>query len=230
MKYVALICLPMFVTACSTTNVVQDIKPSGDVTFSTIESTYPVAKYLDGDLKIKVRASKTSKLLGQSLAPGKEIEVGSQTIYGPTKVSLDTELTFLSIGMGYETRLFDMGLDNWTGIFYWGISQADINLTLGNQGSSYDLDKTNTELFAQFGFSYKATSSLNFEAFYQFGSGGLVCCYYDDSELRLRYQLLKHLEVLAGYRWLNYEYFKPTSYSDLKIDFWGPFAGINIPF
>lgn len=230
MKYVTLTCLVLLITACSSADIVQDIKPSGDVQFSTIETTFPVVKRPGNDFKINIRALKTSKKSKQNLAADKELEIGNQTIFGPTEISLDTDITFISVGMGIEPKLFSVEYDKWSSKLYFGISQTDINLALQHEGDYYDVDQTNLELFYLFGLTYKVSPSFGIEASYQFGSGGIVCCTYSNTELRLRYLLLEHLEILAGYRWFNYMYFKPNTDTDIEIDFRGPLAGIHILF
>jgi len=230
MKNLAPICLALFVTACSTTNTIQDIKPSGDVTFSMLESTFPVVKRNEHALNAKVRFSRTSKVSDQKLASGKELEAGSQTIYGPAKLNLDTDMTFISVGLGREPTFSDAGFENWSGILYFGIAQTGINLSLEYPGGSYDFNKKNTELFFQYGLSYLIKPEFDADIILEVGIGGITCCIYDSSEIRLRYHLNKQLQIMAGYHRLNYTYFKPNTNTDIKIDFQGPFAGLYIPF
>ena len=49
-------------------------------------------------------------------------------------------------------------------------------------------------------------------------------------DLQLKYALFEHLEILGGYRWLKYDYLVEDDESIIRIDFKGPFIGLNVPF
>ena len=47
-------------------------------------------------------------------------------------------------------------------------------------------------------------------------------------DLKLDYALFRHVQIADGRRWLDFNYFEKEEDSSVKVQFRGPFVGLNI--
>jgi hypothetical protein len=207
-----------------TSNVVS-IDAEDSVSFTTLETSFPVSR--NGGVRVKLRGSRTSGDYTQAVPDRMMILIDDTQIRGPTTVSGSADLTYASISIGVDDNF---GKDNRAkGLGYVGVAQTNMDLTLLHEDTTYFTNDRTTELYMQWGLSYLIAPSL-------YGGGTMAFSLGPDLtgireiDLKLDYALLEHLEFMAGYRWLKYDYLVEEDESVIRINFKGPFIGLNIPF
>lgn len=214
-------------SACSTNVVSIDAEDSA--TFTTFETSIPVSK--QGGARIKLRASHVGGDYSQAVPDGKLILIDDVQIRGPTDVSGTTDLTYGSLSFGTD-NMFDGGevvQRKLRTSIYLGLAQTIMDVTLVHQATSYRTSNRTTELYMQWGMSYAITPSF-------YGGGSYAMSIGPDltgiteGDLRLDFALFKHLQIIGGYRWLDYRYLVEEEESSIKVKFRGPFVGLYIPF
>ena len=104
-----------------------------------------------------------------------------------------------------------------------------MDMTLVHEDTTYFTNDRTTELYMQWGLSYLVAPSL-------YGGGTMAFSLGPDLtgireiDLKLDYALFEHIELMAGYRWLKYDYLVEDDESVIRINFKGPFIGLNVPF
>lgn len=209
-------------------NVVS-IESEDSVTFTTLETSFPIDK--KRKLEIKLRGSRTSGEYSQTVPDGKMILIDDVQIHGPTDVNGSTDLTYASVSIGSNDFFTGTGQaeGKWRPSVFLGVAQTNMDLTLVHAGNTYKTSDRTTEMYMQWGVLYE---------FYPAFSGGgswAVSLGPDltgisEIDLKLHYALFKHLEIMGGYRWLEYNYYVEEDESIIHIDFRGPFVGLSVPF
>jgi hypothetical protein len=216
----------MLFNAC-TGNVVS-IESEDSVTFTTLETSFPV--YRHGDLRVKLRGSRTAGDYSQAVPDGKMILIGDTQIRGPTEVSGSTDLTYASVSLGTDDMFSAPGTAaKLRGLIYVGIAQTNMDLTLIHEDSTYTANDRTTEMYMQVGMAYEIAPSLYGGGTWAFSAGPDLTG-ISEIDLKLDYALFKHLEVMGGYRWLKYNYYVEEDESIIHVSFKGPFIGLNVPF
>ncbi len=212
---------------CASNVISIDTKDS--VTFSTLETSIPLSKKRND--RIKLRGSRASGDYSQAVPDGKMIIIEDTQIHGPTDVSGTTDLTWASISYGID----DISGSNQTVLeklslsVYLGVSQTNMDVSLQHEGTTYYSRDRTTEMYFQLGGAYAITP--DFKAGLTWASSvGADFTGINEVDLRLGYALFTHLEVIGGYRWLEYNYLVEEDDSVIRVRFRGPFFGLNIPF
>lgn len=217
----------MLINACAS-NVIS-IEADDSVSFSTVETSFPLSE--QSGLRLKLRGSRVSGDFSQTVPAGKVILIDNTQISGPTDVSGTTDLTYVSVSLGSD----NMGADSGTttqklnALVYVGLAQTHLDLTLVHAGNTFITDDRTTELYAQMGMSYEFIPSL-YGGFTWAGSLGPDLSGISEFDLKLNYALFEHLEIMAGYRWFEYNYDVELDESNVRVDFNGPFIGLYVPF
>lgn len=216
----------MLLNAC-TDNVVS-IESEDSVTFTTLETSFPVNR--QETLKIKLRGSRTSGEYNQTVPDGKMILIEDVQIRGPTEVNGSTDLTYVSASIGTDDMFNIPGMESkFRGLIYFGVAQTNMDLTLIHEGTTYTTNDRTTELYMQVGMDYEIAPSLYGGGTWAFSIGPDLTG-ISEIDLKLNYAVFKHLEVMGGYRWLKYNYYVEEDESIIHVNFKGPFIGINVPF
>jgi hypothetical protein len=207
-----------------TSNVVS-IDARDSVSFTTLETSFPVSK--DDVVTVKLRGSRTSGDYTQSVPDRMMILIDDTQIRGPATVSGSADLTYASVSIGPAATF---GKDNRArGLLHIGVAQTNMDLTLVHEDTTYFTNDRTTELYMQWGLSYLIVPSL-------YGGGTLAFSLGPDLtgireiDLRLDYALFEHLQLIGGFRWLKYDYLVEDDESVIRINFKGPFIGLNVPF
>ena len=216
----------MLLNACAD-NVIS-IESEDSVTFTTLETSFPVNS--QGNLKVKLRGSRTSGDYSQTVPDGKMILIEGVQIRGPTGVNGSTDLAYASASIGTDDMFDTPGMESkLRGLMYVGVAQTNMDLTLIHEGTTYQNNDRTTELYMQVGMNYEISPSLYGGGTWAFSLGpdftGI-----SEIDLKLEYALFKHLEVMGGYRWLKYNYYVEEDESIIHINFRGPFIGLSVPF
>jgi hypothetical protein len=226
-SYLGCFMFVVLMSACSSNVISIDSKDS--TKFTTLETSIPLSKQrID---RIKLRATRVSGDYSQSVPSGKLVVIEDNQIQGPADVSGTTDLTYVSIGYGADDIFTS---DDWLdgrlrARGYLGLAQTDMDLTLVHEGTTYRTSDKTIELYMQVGVSYAITPALH-------GGGtwattlGSYFSGINEIDLRLDYALLKHLKIMAGYRWFEYNYLVDEDDSTIRVKFRGPFVGLYIPF
>jgi hypothetical protein len=212
---------------CASNVISIDTKDS--VTFSTLETSIPLSKQR-GD-RIKLRGSRASGDYSQAVPDGKMIIIEDTQIHGPTDVTGTTDLTYASVSYGSEDISAGGGLmpQALSFLVYIGVAQTNMDVTLLHEGTTYTTNDRITELYMQLGGAYAITPA--FKAGLTWATSvGADLTGISEVDLRLGYLLFSHLEVIGGYRWLEYNYLVEEDDSTIRVKFKGPFIGLNIPF
>ena len=180
---------------------------------------------------MKLRGSRTSGDYSQAVPDGKMILIDDTQIRGPTAVSGSTDLTYASVSIGTDNMFSDdkSGSGELRASLYVGVAQTNTDLTLVHEGTTYQASDRTTEMYMQWGLLYELVPSL-------YGGGTWAASLGPDLtgisevDLKLQYALFEHLEIMGGYRWLQYNYYVENDESVIHIDFKGPFIGLNLPF
>lgn len=213
----------VLLTGC-TSNVIS-IDAEDSVSFTTLETSIPVSK--DDIVTVKLRGSRTSGNYSQSVPDGMMILIDDTQIRGPTTVSGSADLTYASVSIGPDATLGNE--KRIKGLIHIGVAQTNMDLTLVHEDTTYFTNDRTTELYMHWGLSYLIAPSL-------YGGGTMAFSLGPDLtgireiDLKLDYALFEHLEFMAGYRWLKYDYLVEEDESVIRINFKGPFIGLNIPF
>lgn len=207
-----------------TGNVVS-IDAEDSVSFTTLETSFPVSK--NDIVTVKLRGSRTSGDYTQAVPDRMMILIDDTQIRGPTTVSGSADLTYASVSIGPDATL---GNDKRIkGLIHIGVAQTNMDMTLVHEDTTYFTNDRTTELYMQWGLSYLIAPSL-------YGGGTMAFSLGPDLtgireiDLKLDYALFEHLELMAGYRWLKYDYLVEDDESVIRINFKGPFIGLNVPF
>ena len=213
----------MLFNGCTSNVISIDAKDS--VSFATLETSFPVSR--SGSFRVKLRGSRTSGDYSQDVPDSMMILIDDTQIRGPTTVSGSADLTYASISIGADDTF---GPDSrLKGLGYIGVAQTNMDMTLVHEGTTYFTNDRTTELYMQWGLSYLLAPSL-------YGGGTMAFSLGPDLtgireiDLKLDYAIFEHLELMVGYRWLKYDYLVEDDESVIRINFKGPFAGLNIPF
>lgn len=209
-------------------NVIS-IESEDSVTFTTLETSFPLSR--ERNLEVKLRGSRTSGDYSQAVPDGKMILIDDVQIRGPTDVSGSTDLTYASVSIGTEDLFsrYESDSSQFRGSVYVGVAQTNMDLTLVHEGTTYQTSDRTTEMYMQWGLLYEFIPSL-------YGGGtwaaslGPDLTGINEVDLKLQYALFKHLEIMGGYRWLQYNYYVEDDESIIHIDFKGPFIGLYLPF
>jgi hypothetical protein len=223
-----LLCLlaAIFLNAC-TDNVIS-IESKDSVAFTTLETSFPLSS--QGDLRVKLRGSRTSGDYSQAVPDGKMILIGDTQIQGPTTVNGSTDLTYASVSIGTDGMFANSGVaSKWRGQLYVGAAQTNMDLTLIHEGDTYTTNDRTTEMYMQLGMAYEMAPSLYGGGTWAFSVGPDLTG-ISEIDLRLDYAIIKHLEIMGGYRWLKYNYYVEQDESIIHVNFNGPFIGLNVPF
>lgn len=221
------IMLLLLINGCAS-NVIS-IDSNDTVSFSTLETSIPLSKQR-GD-RILLRGSRTSGDYSQSVPDGKMIIIEDTQIHGPTDVSGTTDLTYASISYGTDNILSSnqTAMEKLSFSAYLGVSQTNMDVSLLHEGTTYSTNDRTTELYFQLGGAYAITPRFNAGLTWA-SSVGADFTGINEVDLRFGYELFSHLEVIGGYRWLEYNYLVEEDDSVIRIKFRGPFIGLNIPF
>lgn len=217
----------ILLSACSSNVINIDAKDS--TSFTTLETSTPVSR--DDRVKIKLRASRADGDYTQTVPEGKRIIIDNVDIQGPIDVSGTMGLTYGSISIGGDD-IFDGGHALQRKLrtsVYIGIAQTIMDLTLVHEGTTYTTNDRTTEFYMQGGMSYGITPSFHAGATYAMSIGPDLTG-ISEGDLKLDYKLFKLLQIMGGYRWLEYHYLVEEEDSTIKINFRGPFIGFYIPF
>jgi hypothetical protein len=223
----AIMVIIVLMSGCASNVISIDAKDSVD--FATLETSIPLSKQR-GD-RIKLRGSRTSGDYSQTVPDGKMIIIEDTQIQGPTDVSGTADLTYASVSYGSEDILSKGGMmpHELSFLVYIGVAQTNMDTTLLHEGTTYATNDRTTELYMQLGGAYAVTPS--FKAGLSWATSvGADLTGISEVDLRLGYLLFSHLEVIGGYRWLEYNYLVEEDDSVIRVRFRGPFIGLNIPF
>ncbi len=216
----------MLLNAC-TDNVVS-IESEDSVTFTTLETSFPVNS--QETIKLKLRGSRTSGNYSQTVPDGKMILIEDVQIRGPTVVNGNTDLTYASVSIGTDEMFNTPGmLSKLRGLMYVGVAQTNMDLTLIHEGTTYTTNDRTTEFYMQAGMDYELAPSFYGGGTWAFSIGPDLTG-ISEFDLKLNYALFKHLELMGGYRWLKYNYYVEEDESIIHVNFRGPFLGLNVPF
>lgn len=217
----------VLLSACGGTSNIIDIDAKDDVTFPTLETSITINK--EKDVSINIRASTSNGKFHQYIPDGKVIVIDGTDIFGPGRVNGDIDLKTLSVGLGSEHLLESHSHKRLDIVGYFGMFSTDMDFSLTDGFSNYRVMDNTKGIFAKLGFSYLFTPSLKATASLS-GSVALAdIITSSESEIRLDYQLIKHLNVMGGFRWLNLTH-SDESDSYINMNFRGPFFGLYVPF
>jgi hypothetical protein len=218
--------ISILLNACAD-NVVN-IESEDSVTFTTLETSFPVSS--QGALRVKLRGSRTSGDYSQTVPDGKMILIGDTQILGPTGVNGSTDLTYASVSIGTDNVFDNPGKkEKLRGLIYVGVAQTNMDLTLTHEGDTYTTNDRTTEFYMQLGMDYEIVPSLYAGGTWAFSVGPDLTG-ISEIDLKLDYAIIRHLEIMGGYRWLEYNYYVEEDESIIDVDFRGPFIGLNVPF
>lgn len=219
--YLTYLMLIMLMSACSSNVISVDAEDS--TTFTTLETSIPVSK--DDSVRIKLRVSRANGDYTLAVPDEKRIVIDNIDILGPTDVSGTMDLTYGSISIGGD----DIFQEKFRFGVYVGLAQTVMNLTLVHEDTTYRTSDRTTELYMQAGLSYAITPSFYGGGDYSMSFGPNLTGLFEFN-LKLDYELFKHLHIMGGYRWVDYHYYVEEEESSIKIKLRGPFAGLYIPF
>jgi len=224
---ISIVLLLFIINGCAS-NVIS-IDTNDTVTFSTLETSIPVSKQR-GD-RIKLRGSRAGGDYSQTVPDGKMIIIEDTQIHGPTDVSGTTDLTYASISYGTDNMFSSQQTesDKLSLGVYLGVSQTNMDVSLLHEGTTYYTRDRTTEIYFQLGGAYAITPEFNAGLTWA-SSVGADLTGINEVDLRLGYELFSHLEVIGGYRWLEYNYLVEEDDSVIRVRFRGPFIGLNFPF
>ena len=225
--YLLTVVTVQLLSACSSNVVSIDAKDS--TTFTTLETSFPMDE--QHNLRLQARVSKANGDYTQSVPAGKMIIIEGDQIQGPTDVSGSTELTYGSVSIGYEDSfgLANSYMEDVGGHIYFGIAQTHMDYTLEHQGTVYQNADRTTEFYWQLGFYIEMIPKLRAGATVAMSMGPDLTG-IREIDLRLGYALFEHLEIFGGYRDLEYDYMVEEEDSTVRIEYNGPFIGLNVPF
>lgn len=217
----------LLLAACTSNVISIDSKDSA--TFTMLETSIPLSKQRND--QIKLRVSRVSGDYNQAVPDGKLILIEDNQIWGPTDINGTTDLTYVSISYGTD-ELF-LGDDILEGKLrssvHLGLAQTDMDLTLVHQDTTYRISDKSAEFYMQAGLSYAITPSFHGGASYALSIGPDLTG-ISEFDLKIDFALFKHLQIVGGYRWFEYNYLVEEDDSNIRVEFRGPFVGLNIPF
>ena len=217
----------MLISAC--TNNVISIDSKDRTRFTTLETSIPVSR--GGGARLKLRTSRSSGDYSQAIPDGKLIIIDDIQIWGPTDMSGTTDLTYGSISLGGD-NIFDGGDELQRKLrtsVYFGLAQTVIDLMLVHEGTTYKVTDRTTEFYIQWGMSYGITPSFYAGGTYAMSIGPDLTGIFE-GDLKIDYTLFNHLQIMGGYRWLDYNYYVDQDDSVIGVKFRGPFVGLYVPF
>ena len=226
-EYFTFFMLVVLMSAC-TSNVIS-IDSEDRSNFTTLETSIPVSDKIGARLKLRV--SRAEGVYSQTVPDGKLILIDDIQIRGPTDVGGTTDLSYGSISVGSD-NIFDGGEELQHKLrtsVYFGLAQTIMDLTLLHDGVTYRISDRTTEFYMQGGISYKVNPELYAGGTYALSMGPDLTG-ISEADLRIDYTLFKHLQLIAGYRWLEYGYLVEEDDSIVRVKFRGPFIGLYIPF
>jgi len=204
----------MLLNGCTGNVISIDTKDS--VTFTTLETSIPLSERR-GD-RIKLRGSRASGDYSQAVPYGKMIIIEDTQIRGPTDFSGTTDLGYASFSYGGEDILSGGGLipEELTSLVYIGVAQTNMDVKLLHDGTTYTINDRTTELYLQLGGACAITPSFTWASTLGADLTGI-----SEVDLRLGYLLFSHIEVIGGYRWLEYNYLVEEDESTIRVKFRG---------
>jgi len=217
----------VLMSAC-TSNVIS-IDSEDRANFTTLETSIPVSDKIGA--RLKLRASRAGGDYSQTVPDGKLILIGDTQIRGPTDVGGTTDLSYGSISVGSD-NIFDGGEEFQHKLrtsVYFGLAQTIMDLTLLHDGATYRISDKTTEFYMQGGISYKVSPELYAGGTYALSMGPDLTG-ISEADLKIDYTLFRHLQFMAGYRWLEYAYLVEEDDSIVRVEFRGPFVGLYMPF
>lgn len=221
------LCVAVLLNGCAD-NVIS-IESQDSVTFTTLETSFPISKR--SNLEIKLRGSRTSGDYSQGVPDGKMILIDDVQIRGPTSVSGSTDLTYASVAIG-NSDIPVGGHDNddrWRPSVFVGLAQTNMDLVLRHEGNTYQTSDRTTEMYMQWGVLYAFHPSVHGGGSWA-ASLGPDLTGINEVDLKLHFVLTEHVEIMGGYRWLEYNYYVEEDESIIHVDFRGPFIGLSLPF
>ena len=225
--YIAFL-VTVFVLLNGCADNVISIESEDSVTFTTLETSFPVSK--KRNLDIKLRGSRTSGDYSQDVPDGKMILIEDVQIRGPTYVDGSTDLTYASVAIGTSDMSLGRAVsDKWRGSLFLGVAQTNMDLILRHEGNTYKTSDRTTEMYMQWGILYAFHPSVHGGGSWSFSLGPDLTG-ISEFDLKLHYALFEHLEIMGGYRWLKYNYYVEDDESIIHVDFKGPFIGLALPF
>lgn len=232
-RYLICFILLFLVSACSS-NVVS-IDSVDSASFTTFETSVPLSQKYNH--RLKLRASRVSGDYSQEVPSGKLIVIDDVQIWGPAPVAGTTDLTYGSISYGTDDIFADDSLFSEGDILegklganaYLGLAQTLLDLTLVHDDTTYRISDRTTEMYLQAGLWYAITPSFHVAGSYA-GSIGADLTGINEIDLKVDYALFKYLQIMVGYRWLQYDYLVEEEESSVRVRFDGPFVGLYIPF
>ncbi len=193
--------------------------------FAHFEASAPLD---DSDrLRLQLRASSSDGEFTQQLDPGERIEIGDDSIFGPTRVAGDLELVYYSIALGFTMPDLELDSGQLRFTYYFGIAQTELDLRLVDGPRRFDERDGTTEFYFQAALDYRAGDRLNLGLAWA-GSLGPGLSGIGEVDLELTYRLAGMLRVGGGYRWLEYIYAEKDDDSHIEVDFRGPFFAIAL--
>ena len=226
-EYFTFFMLVVLMSACTSNVISIDSKDRSN--FTTLETSVPVSDKMGA--RLKLRASRAEGVYSQTVPDGKLILIDDIQIRGPTDVGGTTELSYGSISVGSD-NILDGGEElqhRLLASVYFGLAQTLMDLTLVHDGATYRINDRTTEFYMQGGVSYKVTPEFYAGGTYAMSMGPDLTG-ISEADLRMDYILSKHLQVMGGYRWLEYSYLVQEDDSIVRVEFRGPFIGLYMPF
>ena len=221
MKHYLLGLLPgvTLISSCAT-NV--DIDADDTTQFTTLETSFPLE---DDRLRLRLQATRVDGSFSQQLDYGEYVRLDDASVSGPDELDGDLDLNYYSIAIG---GIQGSG-DSFRTETYYGISQTNFDLNVGNDTRRFEVSDETVEFYLQFGIYAAISESADF-GFSWALSLGRELSGISEINLLLEYEVAEHLKLTGGYRWFEYNYDSGNEDSNIVVDFKGPFLGLQVPF
>ncbi len=220
-----LCCCPLFLAACSSTNVVN-LEGSDTVSFNELRASFPVSKE-DANERIKIRVTGASGDFDQEIAEGKIVDFEDFQLTGPDRVSAKTSVTTASISYG---RVGETLRQNFLLSAFAGVSRTNFEIDLESaSGLVTGVRNKSFEVYVDLGV---------YHVFFPYLTASLEAAFSRNLSLSgmtewgaiLKFRPFRQMEIVGGYRKFKYDYFTADYDSGIIVELSGPFVGLEFSF
>lgn len=205
---------------------VVNIQADDSTHFEQIELSYPLGS--SAMYRLRLRMAKAEGEFTQSVLAGDRIQIEGVTIPGPSSVNGAADLKYASLAIGADSARTEYEAGATRVYSYIGIARTRFDLTLSDASTTYFFDDASTELYFQYGLSHAFTDKVS-AGFAWAGSFRPSSSTTSETDLSVDFKVLRELQLVGGYRWLDHHNQENDDDSAVEIDFDGPFIAISIP-
>lgn len=227
---------PLLLGGC-VSNIVSVKGDDSSASFNTVQASIPIEDKSDeyfgigdmGALRLKMRASSVKADFTQNIPDGKIVDFKQHTFSGPETLNGSSTIDFASLTIGSE------GVNPESQVrssIYMGVSYTDLALELETTGQQASTHDNFAGLYIDFGIYWQANPRIyaGIQVADTLHISSDVLSRLTEIELLANYQLLSSLDVMAGYRWWQFQYSTDKYDSGIELDLSGPFIGLNLHF